>query len=422
MATRALRAVLASAWAILPEHLEIITSIAERENEFHGNLEALEAKLGRPLGNTMTATVRNGVATIPLEGPLFGKANLMTKFSGATSYDMVAKDFTAALEDPSVSAIVLNVDSPGGEVAGASELSGMIRAARGIKPIVAYVSGTMASAALWIGSAADRIVASDTALIGSVGAQMGMSVREPKAGEKSYRFVSSQSPYKNADPGTEAGAAQSQQIVDDLAQVFIDTLAANRGTTSQEVIAKYGQGAVFVADKALSNGMIDSVGSYEGVINSLIEDTTKMDYKSLTAAALAENRPDLVAAISEQAVASVAKPDLDAIRAEAATAERQRITEIEATAMPGCDDIIAAAKLDPTATAAATALKVLAHLRANPTAAAAPVVDANAAALANIQATEKELKAPNPAATQQGEVDIIEQALASASKAGVQIG
>lgn len=417
---RALDAVLAAPWAILPDWLDVIASIAEREHEYANNVEALEKKLGRPLANTYEVTVRDGIATLPVTGPLFRRASLFTMISGATSYDLLARDFTAALEDPSIRAIVLLIDSPGGEVNGASELAKMIRAGRGRKPIVAFAGGTMASASYWIGSAADRLVASDTAIVGSIGAQMGMTIREPRAGEKSYRFVSSQSPLKNASPETEAGAQQAQQMVDDIAKVFIENVADNRGVDAAAVLANYGQGAVFLAEKALANGMIDAVGTYEGVIASLKEENTAMDYKSLTAEALAEHRPDLVKAIGDQAVAAMDKPDLDAVRAEGATAERERIIAIEAQSMPGAEAIIAEAKADPKATAADTAMKVLAFVRANPAAAApAPKPDAAAAALAGIKQTETELDAPASVAAAQAAQDDIETILASAQAAGV---
>ena len=62
MKKRALDAVLAAQWVITPEYLNIIAGIADRESEYMGNLEALEAKLGRPLGNTRTMSVRDGIA------------------------------------------------------------------------------------------------------------------------------------------------------------------------------------------------------------------------------------------------------------------------------------------------------------------------------------------------------------------------
>lgn len=364
MTKRAIDAVLAAPWAITDDGMEIVASVAAREHEYAaGNLEALEAKLGRPLANTQRMTIRNGVALLPISGPLFAKANLMTRVSGATSYDTLATDLTTALEDPQVKAIVGVFDTPGGEVTGASELASLVKAARGKKPLVAFIEGQMASAGLWVGSAFDKVVAADTAMIGSLGVQMGIRVQQPAAGEKSYRFISSISPMKNADPGTEAGAAAIQKNVDDLAQVFAGTVAENRQKPVGEVVNNFGQGAMFVAAEAMARGMIDQISTLEAVITDLSRKGTAMDFKSLTAAMLAEHRPDLVAAIGDQAVAAIEKPDLSAIRAEGAAAERQRIQDVRAQSLPGHEALVEQLAMDGKTTGAEAAVKVLAAER-----------------------------------------------------------
>ena len=383
----ALDAVLTAQWCITPEYLQLIADIAEREHEFSGNLEALEARLGRPLGNTMAATVRDGVAIIPIEGALFKRAGFFAAMSGATDYTTIAQDLTTALEDPSVQAVMLQIDSPGGEVGGLSDLVAMIRGAG--KPVHAHIDGTGASAAYWLAASARRVTASATAVVGSIGAQMGMTVREPKAGEKSYRFVSSQSPYKNAGPETEEGAARLQTLVDDLAQVFIDSVANDRGVSTEFVLANFGQGGVMVAEKAKVSGIIDAVTTFEAAFASLKQELNSMNYAELTAQTLAENRPDLVTAIRTEALAGVQTVDADAIRAEAAKAERERIVSIEALAMPGAEKIIADCKADGTDHAQA-AVKIVQHMRSTQ-------AGKGTAVLENIRGAEAGMEPPNPA-------------------------
>lgn len=408
MKRRALDAVLSTAWAITPEYMEVIAAIAEREHEYAGNIEALEAKLGRPLGNSMRATVRDGVAIIPMEGPLMRRASLFGQISGATSYESTARDLAAALEDPSIDAVLLNINSPGGQVEGVSDLAAMVAGAD--KPVWAYTDGTIASAAYWVASAADRIVASDTAIIGSIGVMMGMTEQAPKAGEKSYRFVSSQSPMKNADPGTEAGAAAIQSMVDDLAAVFIDTIAKYRGLDAKDVQANFGQGGVFVAQKALDNAMIDGVGNFESTLAQLKQEIKSMDYTQLTAASLAENRPDIVAAIRAEAVAGVQIPDVTAARKEATEAERARIAGIQALAMPGTDALVASMIADGTSQEAA-AVKILQAVREGATTKASAHLD-------GIKKTEAGIEPPKAAATDDP-VDPIEAMISAAQAAGV---
>lgn len=354
MPTRAIDAFLAHAWAITDAGMERVASVAQRVHDnASATPEALAAQFGKQLEGTERVTMRDGVATLPITGPLFAKANLMTMISGATSYDILATDFSAALADESVDAIVLKIDSPGGEVTGASELAAMIYAARGIKPIIAYVSGTIASAAYWIGSAADRIVASDTALAGSIGVQMGMSIKDPKAGEKSLRFVSSQSPMKNADPESDDGAKAIQAIVDGLASVFVKTVAVNRGVTETKVLESFGAGSVFVSAEALSRGMIDQIGTYESVLQAVKQELSSMEYKDLTATDLTANRPDLVKAITDNAVttALAGVPNVQIETEKAVAAERARVTAIDEMAYAGSEALVAKFKAEGTSVA-----------------------------------------------------------------------
>jgi ClpP class serine protease len=408
---RALQAVLSAQWCITPDYLGLIADIAEREHEYAGNLQALEAKLGRPLGNTMAASVRDGIAMIPIEGPLFKRASFFQAMSGATDYTTTARDLTAALEDPNVKAVMLQIDSPGGEVGGLSDLVAMVRGAN--KPVWAHIDGTGASAAYWLASAASRVTASATTVVGSVGAMMGMTIKEPKAGEKTYRFISSQSPLKNAGPDTEAGAKRIQALVDDLATVFLNDLAQNRGKTAEFVAENFGQGDVMVASKAVDSGMIDAVSTFEAAFAELKQEINSMDYASLTAQALAENRPDLVAAIRTEALASVEKVDAEAIRTDAIKAERERIVGIEALAMPGAESIVAACKADGTS-ADQAAVKIVQHLRTT-------TANKGSAALDNIKAAENSMDKPGASG---GQSDLTEEQKAVADmealrKAGV---
>lgn len=200
-------------WAIEPRWLTTILAVTSRQNL---SVEAVEAQLGRPLDGTRTVTVRDGVATIPLEGPIFRRAGLFAAISGGASVEDLGLDLTAALNEAAVSAILLNVDSPGGEVNGIAELAAMIRAAEAQKPVVAYISDLGASAAYWLASAAQEVVVASTALVGSIGVIATMP--DPRRrGDGEIQFVSSQSPRKAPDPTTESGADQLQAMVDALA-------------------------------------------------------------------------------------------------------------------------------------------------------------------------------------------------------------
>jgi ClpP class serine protease len=263
--TKAFQACCGVPWHITRDGISLILSIAMRE---HGSIEAVEARLGRKLENTRTVTERNGVAIVPVTGPIFRYANLFSDISGATSIQVLARDFTAALNDPNVQTILLNIDSPGGEANGIAEFAEMVYAARGKKKVVGYVGGYGASAAYWIASACSEIVMNESAIVGSIGTIA--AIPDPAvehAGE--VVFVSSQSPRKHADPTTEAGAADIQALLDALTDVFVTAVARNRAVSVETVLTSFGQGGLFVGQQGVVAGLADRLGSFEGVLAEL---------------------------------------------------------------------------------------------------------------------------------------------------------
>lgn len=319
----ALSASLNAVWAMEEAALANLLTIAAREHD--ATPQALEAYRAKALANGEQATVRNGVAIIAATGPLFKRANIMTAISGATSYEIMLRDLRAALDDPKVKAVLLNIDSPGGEASGAHELAQAIYEARSVKPITAYVNGMAASAGYWIASAASEVVVDATALLGSIGVQMAMRTSEDPKGTTTYRFVSSQSPMKNADPGTEAGAAHIQGVVDAMAKVFVEAVATHRGRSIETVLSDFGKGGIFVGQHAIKAGLADRIGNFEGVLAELSAGCTPQKGPTMTN--------------------SYANPVLDAAIARgiaAANARTAQITELGANLGASAAEISAA--------------------------------------------------------------------------------
>ena len=265
---KALEYLLSRPLLVTPEAFETAIAIVTREDR--AVPEAVEAKPGTKMDGAEAGMYRRGsVAVIPMVGPVFRYADFFTDMCGGVTVERVARDLCTARDDPSVSAVVLAIDSPGGEVTGVAELAAMIRAAAGVKPVVAYVEGLGASAAYWLASAAGEIVCESTAILGSIGVVTGYVKRDDPPGRRSYEFVSSQSPNKRPDPATEKGRAEIQRTVDDLAEVFIAAVAEYRDTTPEKVASDFGQGGVLVGQKAVDAGMADRVGSFESVLEEL---------------------------------------------------------------------------------------------------------------------------------------------------------
>lgn len=386
-AKRVLAHILDTPWLITEESLRTIVSIAQRENP---TPEAIAAQLGRPLDHTHQVTVRNGVATIPVEGPMFRYADFFTEISGATTYGQLATDLRAAVNDPKVHAIILAIDSPGGEVTGLAELAQQIREADASKPVVAYVEGMAASAAYWLASATRQIVALDTALLGSIGART--TIYDQRAlvearGIRVFEIVSSQSPGKVSDPATPEGYARIQRTIDALAGVFIAEVARYRGVSEETVLSDFGQGDILIAQAAIDAGMADRLGTYEALHAELevrgnapparsarasapSQETTMTTTAVPAAAAEPSAEPQHPAAPAAEAPPNptdlaAAFPDAVAtIRTEAATAERARILGIQAHAEAGHEALIADCVADPACTPDAAAARVLAATRA----------------------------------------------------------
>jgi signal peptide peptidase SppA len=369
---RVLRAITEEPWAITEPWLETIHEIASRENL---SPEAVAAREGSELANTRTVTARSGVAIVPFHGPIFRRANLMTRYSGATAISHLATDFTAALEDGDIRGILLDVDSPGGQVNGTQELADMIHAARDRKPIAAFVGGTGASGAYWLASAAETVITSDTALLGSIGVVLGVVDTRgagEKAGIRTIEIVSSQSPRKRVDVDTEDGKGQLQAIVDALAEVFLGRVARNRGVPIDTVRAEFGRGGIFVGQGAVDARLADRVGTFESTLAELA-DRGRSRRTALSVAASLNSEEEAMAEDTKTAAApTIDRAYLDAnhadlvaqIRAEAATAERDRILGIEEVALPGHEKLVADMKKDPNCSVDQAARRILAAEKA----------------------------------------------------------
>ena len=225
--------------------------------------EALEAIRAQRMDRTWTVKRRGDVAVMSIHGAIARRDSFLLWLRGGTALEDAAPDLKTALEDPNIKAIVLDIDSPGGEVSGISEFAEMVRASK--KPVVAYVGNQAASAALWIASAADKIVVNQTAELGSLGVVFGY--RKEKS--QMVEIVSTVSPKKRLDPTSEAGLAEIQQRADDQAVVFVEQVARYRKKTIEQVKSDFGQGGMMIASKAIKAGMADKLGSLEGVIASL---------------------------------------------------------------------------------------------------------------------------------------------------------
>jgi len=238
-------------------------------------MEALLTSSGKPMDAAPSVSIRDGVAIIKVYGPLFMHRSWITDAFGISTYEGIRSDLEASLRDDSVRTILLCVDSPGGEAGGAGELSNAIYEATSQKPIIAYVEGECASAAYWIASACNEIVADASALIGSIGVRtmlVDTTKYDQMVGIAEYDIVSNQSPYKVVDASNADDRARVKELMTSIASVFVEDVARNRGVSSEAVTSDFGQGDVLIAGAAVTAGMIDSIGDQESLISRFAAD------------------------------------------------------------------------------------------------------------------------------------------------------
>lgn len=267
---------MASPWAILPERLNELAAIADAH--FRGtsiDLAAVEAKLGRQLANEQPKAVitADGVATLHVSGVMAPKANLMTQISGGVSTQMLAAEMAALRADPGVRAVLVEWDSPGGQVQGIPAAAAALQALALEKPTVSIVTGAMASAAYWVGSAANAVyLEGPTDVVGSIGVYQRVSWRaqdpntvELVRGEYKRPTVNGQGPSAKF---MEQASAQLSYVY----TVLVDAVAAHRGTTSDLVLQHMADGRIFTGELAIRAGLADGMATADQLRHQLATD------------------------------------------------------------------------------------------------------------------------------------------------------
>lgn len=360
-------------WAITPDMLREIQSIyVARMTGNARDLIDVEASLGRPLDNQhKNYEVIDGVAVIPIHGVVAKRANLFSAISGGVSTELVARDLQAALDDRTVQSILLDIDSPGGSVDGLPELANMIFESRDRKKIIALANGTMASAAYWIGSAATDVYASsETTAVGSIGVvatHVDVSASEAIKGVKTTEIYAGK--FKRIatqyEALTEDGKASIQAQVDYLYSVFVGSVAKHRSITTDAVLKNMADGRIFIGQQSVDAGLVKAIQTKEQIISLLTAEQGSAGSTIYGAAADDSNQPTSGEATSmnKEEIEQQYPDAAAAFRTEGATAERQRIQDVNAQSMPGHEALISSLAFDGKTTGPEAAVQVLAAHR-----------------------------------------------------------
>jgi capsid assembly protease len=278
--------VLEHPWAITRPMLQTIAGILGRRIAGHGSHAAdIEAALNNR--KALPQPAGGGVAIIPVYGVIVPRANTMTEMSGGTSCERLTSQLREAMGDTTIGSIVLDIDSPGGSVAGVTELAREIMRARVKKPVTAIANFTMASAAYWIAACATEIVASPSAQVGSVGVltiHEDLSQALEMEGVKVTLIAAGK--YKtegNAAEPLDAEAADflKHRVNEAFAQ-FVNDISRGRGVPVGDVRNGYGQGRTLSAQEALEAKMVDKIATFDETLARLMTAPAKGNGQAAT--------------------------------------------------------------------------------------------------------------------------------------------
>ncbi len=214
----------------------------------------------------------DGIAVIPIEGTLVHKAYGLDALSGLRSYVDLQGEIEDAATDPAIKGILLDIDSPGGEVAGVFDLADTIYAARSAKPVFAAANSDAFSAAYLLASAAERVYAGRTSGLGSVGvivSHLDVSASDEKRG---YKYTIIHAGARKADfnphaPLSEEARGVIEAEVERTYGLLVAAVARNRGLP--EAAVRGTEAGLYFGSDAVGAGLADLVGTRPEALTEL---------------------------------------------------------------------------------------------------------------------------------------------------------
>ena len=229
------------------------------------HLSAPAADLAIPVPR-VTPAQPSGIAVIPIHGTLVKRVLGMEAASGLTSYGGIAQEIDAALADPLVQGILLDIDSPGGEASGSFELARQIRHAATQKPVWAVANDAAYSAAYALAASAQRLIVTETGGVGSIGVIALHIDQSAKDAQEGYRYTAvTAGAHKNDfsphHPLSDEAKAELQAEVDRLYGLFVEHVTAMRSLNADAVRAT--EAGLYFGANAITAGLADAVSSFE---------------------------------------------------------------------------------------------------------------------------------------------------------------
>ncbi|WP_264704664.1 S49 family peptidase [Wolbachia endosymbiont (group B) of Apotomis betuletana] len=242
----------------------------------------------QPIFKNVKHYVKNNIektAIIPIHGILTKKPGAFDDFLGMTSYEKIQEEIESALEDKSIETILLDIDSPGGEVNGVFDLADFIYESRAKKRIIAIANDDAYSAAYAIASSAEKIFLTRTSGIGSIGviaSHIDQSGFDEKQGIKyTTIFAGSRKNDLNPhEPMTSESLESLQKEVGRLYEMFLQLIARNRGLSIEKIRST--EAGLYFGEKAVEIGLADGVTTFFEFINNHKSRSVSMTTNELT--------------------------------------------------------------------------------------------------------------------------------------------
>lgn len=257
-------------WLMAEESLRLIAEALPRARPGAASTEPQREAAARQL-----RAVSGKVAVLPVYGVIEPRWSLLGELFGSAPLNLLSAALDRLGRDKQCSAIVLDIDSPGGTSYGVREFADQVATVNAVKPVYAVANSLCASAAYWIGSQAGHLSVTPGGDVGSIGVFM-MHVDYSKALESEGIKVSVVKAGKNkaelnpAEPLSEGARSHLQDLVDETYGDFCAAVAKGRRCSVADVrSASWGQGRIVPAKAALAAGMVDRIATLGEVLDRL---------------------------------------------------------------------------------------------------------------------------------------------------------
>ena len=249
---------------------------------------AQSAVPANPITSRTAPTGATGIAVLPIYGTLVRRTVGLEAESGMASYQELATMLDTAVADPNVAAILLDIDSAGGESGGVFDLADRVAAAAKRKPVWALANDMAFSAAYAIGSAASRFIVTRTGGVGSIGViamHADQSVKDAKDGVR-YTTVfagARKNDLNPHEPISDEAHAFLKNEVERVYGLFVETVSRNRGVSADAVRAT--EASIYYGADAVAAGLADAVGTFDDVLAEFTESLSQSLVLPMSAAA-----------------------------------------------------------------------------------------------------------------------------------------